>query len=275
VIVELYRILRPGGRLYMSVPLAWELHEMPFDFFRYTPSSLARMLGDAGFEELDIAPRNSCFRTLAQLLQNVGSTMGRYPDGRDHRRAEAQATLRAMAAHLASFDDLDARLILPLGYTVVACRPAVTDRVTTRAAVPRRADRAAVGLGEARGLVTLCFAADVLNEPSLLTRYAERVDDADDATLVIYAPDSDPGLTGTMLTVLVSELGLGSDGSPDMLALPYAGRAPDERALALGVDAVLSLRPPWGAFTGRPWVHPGNLDTLRARLPQPAGGGGA
>ena len=77
MVAELYRVLRPGGRLYMTVPLAWELHEMPFDFFRYTPHGLATILGGAGFAQLDIRPRNDCFATLAQLLQNVGSTMGR------------------------------------------------------------------------------------------------------------------------------------------------------------------------------------------------------
>ena len=86
VVAEFYRILRPGGRLYLTVPLAWELHEMPFDFYRYTASGLFRILTDAGFVRPDITPRNDCFRTLAQLLTNVGSTMGSYPDELDGRR---------------------------------------------------------------------------------------------------------------------------------------------------------------------------------------------
>jgi hypothetical protein len=49
-----------------------------------------------------------------------------------------------------------------------------------------------------------------------------------------------------------------------MIALPYPGPAPDERALAAALDAVLSLRPPWGAFTGLRWAHPGTLADLRA-----------
>ena len=65
---ELHRILRPGGRLYLTVPLAWELHEMPFDFYRYTAGGLARIFADAASSNLTSArvttaserSRNSC-----------------------------------------------------------------------------------------------------------------------------------------------------------------------------------------------------------------------
>jgi SAM-dependent methyltransferase len=261
VLRELHRILRPGGRLYMTVPLAWELHELPFDFFRYTPSGLAAMLGDAGFERLDIRPRNDCFSTAAQLLENLASAMGSYPDGRDQRRLEAVAALHSMSARLASYADLDARMILPLGYSVAARRPGAQPRPA-----PVR-DRAAAGLGDARSFVTLCFAADVLADPRVLRAYATRFAGADDATLAIYAPNCDPASAGERLLALVGELGLDGPESPDMIALPSAGR-PDERALAAAVDAVLAPQPPWGAFAGLPWAHAGTLAEIH-RAAQP------
>ena len=196
MIAELYRVLRPGGRLYMTVPLAWELHEMPFDFFRYTPHGLATILGGAGFAELDIRPRNDCFATLAQLLQNVGSTMGRYPDGKDAQRAQVQSMLHAMAATVATFSDLDARGIFPLGYSVVATRPGGDP---PPAPGGRRAARRA-------RFKTLCFAADILAEPALLahTRSSSRIRRSD---AVIYAPRANPDLAAVVLSQLVDQLG--------------------------------------------------------------------
>ena len=77
--------------------------------------------------------------------------------------------LRAMAAQIASYADLDARMILPLGYSVRAPGDAGDDDAS---AVP--ADGAAKPRPgrNACGFVTLCFAADVLAEPSLLAAYA-------------------------------------------------------------------------------------------------------
>jgi len=255
VIAELYRVLRPGGRLYMTVPLAWELHEMPFDFYRYTPHGLATILGGTGFAELDIRPRNDCFATLAQLLQNVGSTMGRYPDGKDAQRAQVQSMLHAMAATVATFSELDVRGIFPLGYSIVARRPGGD---------PPAAPEAIAEIPGARTYKTLCFAADILAEPSLLSTYAEHFSSSDDATLLIYAPRTNPDVAAVVLSQLVDQLRLDGPDSPDMIALPYPGPAPDERALAAALDAVLSLRPPWGAFTGLRWAHPGTLADLRA-----------
>jgi SAM-dependent methyltransferase len=266
VISELYRVLAPGGRLYLTVPLAWELHELPFDFYRYTPHGLAGMLSAAGFGRLDIRPRNDCFETLAQLLQNAPTMVGSYPDGRDGEREEAKAMLRAMAAKVESYVGLDSRWIFPLGYSAVAQRPPAGFAGASKDAEPdpsidRLGARSASGLGAARRFVTLCFASDLLADPRVLAGYASRFTADDDATLAIYAPHTDPAAAGALLVALVNTLGLDSPQSPDMIGLPFPGRG-DERLLAASADAVLAVRPPWGAFAGLPWAHAGTLDEI-------------
>ncbi len=124
VLAELQRILKPGGVLYMSVPFAWEMHELPYDYFRYTQPVLERLLGEAGFVEAEVAPRSDTFSTLAQLLLNARWTMGDAEDGLTRLRVEARGTLEAVAARIAELAPLDAQHILPLGFTATAKRAA-------------------------------------------------------------------------------------------------------------------------------------------------------
>jgi SAM-dependent methyltransferase len=116
VMAELNRILRAGGRVYVTAPLAWELHELPYDYYRYTAEGLRHLMEGAGFRELSIEPRNDCFATLAQLMHNVSHAMGRAPDGLDERREEAAKHLSELADRVAELGPLDAAGEFPLGY---------------------------------------------------------------------------------------------------------------------------------------------------------------
>lgn len=49
VLKEFYRVLKPGGQLWLSVPLFYEEHEKPYDFYRYTGYGLNYLLKSAGF----------------------------------------------------------------------------------------------------------------------------------------------------------------------------------------------------------------------------------
>jgi SAM-dependent methyltransferase len=117
---EFHRVLVPAGVFVATVPFAWEEHEIPYDFFRYTRYGIEQLLVDAGFVEIDVRPRTDCFTTLAQLVLNARWAMGSAADGLDELRNEAQVALEAIAQALAALAPLDVEMILPLGFTVRA-----------------------------------------------------------------------------------------------------------------------------------------------------------
>jgi SAM-dependent methyltransferase len=123
VVSELHRVLRPGARLWLTVPLVWPLHEEPFDFFRYTPYSLTNLLAQAGFVDVYVAPRNGYFATIAQLLRIAPDAVGWQDDRGGPPRARLFEDLRRLADQLEAFEDLDDRRIFPLGYQATARRP--------------------------------------------------------------------------------------------------------------------------------------------------------
>jgi SAM-dependent methyltransferase len=49
VLVELYRVLKPGGLILCTCPLFYPEHHGPYDFFRYTQYGLRKLFTEAGF----------------------------------------------------------------------------------------------------------------------------------------------------------------------------------------------------------------------------------
>ena len=123
VLSEAFRLLAPGGALYLTVPLIWELHELPHDYYRYTAPGLEHLLTAAGFGSIEVRPRTDCFATLAQLMRNVASAMGRAPDGLDEERERVASMLWGMSEDIGRLGKLDVEKILPLGYSASAVRP--------------------------------------------------------------------------------------------------------------------------------------------------------
>jgi len=45
---EMHRVTKPGGILLLTVPLSEQLHEEPYDFYRFTKYALEHLLAQAG-----------------------------------------------------------------------------------------------------------------------------------------------------------------------------------------------------------------------------------
>jgi SAM-dependent methyltransferase len=66
LIEEMYRVLRTGGVLLVTVPFAARVHHAPYDFHRFTRFRLAKMF--SAFVEVDIVERGNDIAVIANKL---------------------------------------------------------------------------------------------------------------------------------------------------------------------------------------------------------------
>lgn len=50
ILDEIKRVLKPGGKLMITIPFVWDEHEIPYDFARYTTYGLTHILEEKGFK---------------------------------------------------------------------------------------------------------------------------------------------------------------------------------------------------------------------------------
>jgi SAM-dependent methyltransferase len=65
---EVHRVLRPGGKFLLTVPFAWDEHEQPHDFARYSSFGLRSVLERAGFAVEQERKSTADSRVLFQLF---------------------------------------------------------------------------------------------------------------------------------------------------------------------------------------------------------------
>lgn len=71
------RLLRPSGRLIITVPMQWRHHEAPFDYWRFTRYGLQKSLDSAGFRVLDLRPCGGVYSLLGQVYLDHLSERGK------------------------------------------------------------------------------------------------------------------------------------------------------------------------------------------------------
>lgn len=125
VAAELFRVLKPGGLLLLTVPQLNELHEEPHDYFRYTRYGLEALLKDAGFRIEDIDQRGGYHCCRAQL--RIRRWLDRYKPY-DHRLANLLLwPVCTLLTHYAiwrdAHDSSPSNRVHALGWCVLARKP--------------------------------------------------------------------------------------------------------------------------------------------------------
>jgi SAM-dependent methyltransferase len=67
-LAEVHRVLKPGGKLLLTVPFVWDEHEQPHDFARYTSFALHYLLQNADFALISHQRTLANFSIIAQMV---------------------------------------------------------------------------------------------------------------------------------------------------------------------------------------------------------------
>lgn len=98
ILTEVYRVLRTGGILFITVPFLWPLHEVPRDEVRYTPFALQRHLETAGYQDIYLRALGGWDASLAQMIGLWACRRPLYGWKRSIIRSIAVRIMRALLA---------------------------------------------------------------------------------------------------------------------------------------------------------------------------------
>jgi SAM-dependent methyltransferase len=68
ILCELARVVRPGGKLLITVPFLWGEHEVPYDFARYSSFGISYLLRKHGFKIIEQKKSLGYFLSCVQIF---------------------------------------------------------------------------------------------------------------------------------------------------------------------------------------------------------------
>lgn len=126
---EFHRVLKPGGRVILSVPHLSRRHELPHDYFRFTQEGLTAMLEGAGYTQLWVRPYGG---VLSFLHHQASFFFPGLVAGVPVVGAIATWINAPMSRLFAMLDAwIDRHALMPVGIVAVAVKPpmAASERV--------------------------------------------------------------------------------------------------------------------------------------------------
>lgn len=69
-LAEAFRLLRPGGTIFITMPFLYQVHGDPDDFSRWTPSMLKFKIEEAGFVVASLDPMGGVFHVIVDLVRS-------------------------------------------------------------------------------------------------------------------------------------------------------------------------------------------------------------